>query len=55
MQVKQHPEADVEQVGDESASGVQVRIVQFGKDCIKFFKGCLDNVTHECYHSHLYL
>ena len=44
---KQHPEAtDVEQVGDESAPGVQVRIVQFGKDCIKlqFFKGCLDNV-----------
>ena len=47
MQVKQHPEADVEQVGDESASGVQVRIVQFGKYCIKlqFCKGCLDNVT----------
>ena len=48
MQEKQHPEAtDVEQVGDESASGVQVRIVQFGKDCIKlqFFKGCF----RQCY------
>ena len=60
MQEKKHPEdTDVEQVGDESASGVQVRswIVHFGKDCIKsqFFKGCLDNVTHECYHSHLYM
>lgn len=57
MQEKQQPEAtDVEQGDDESASGVQMRrlIVHFGKDSIKmlFFKGCLDNVTHECYHSH---
>ena len=39
---------------DESATGVQVRLAHFGKDCIKllFFKGCLENVTHECYHSH---